>query len=204
MLYEISTLSCPLLAIEEVSQRSYNWVSDAQAIGNVLGAWRTEIGTLGRLIILRSFETADALAAERHRALLSTNPFNTGGVLTSLSMESYAPFPFLPPVQPRTFGSVYEFRTYHLTPGGLPPTLQGWENAIKPAAEYTAHLVINMYALDGAPRITHIWGFASLEQRATLRASAYAAGVWPPHGGPEQIIEATSTIALPQAWSPLQ
>jgi len=30
-----------------------------------LGSWRTEIGTLGRLMILRSFETADVLAAER-------------------------------------------------------------------------------------------------------------------------------------------
>jgi len=204
MIYEISTLSCPLLSIEDLSQRSSRWVSDAQAAGKVLGAWRTEIGTLGRLMILRSFETTEVLATERRRAFLSENPFNAGGLVTSLSMESYAPFPFLPPVEPRAFGSVYEFRTYRLLPGGLAPTLRGWENAIAPAKEYTAHLVINMYALDGPPRITHIWGFASFEQRATLRARAYAAGIWPPHGGPENIIEATSTIALPQPWSPLQ
>jgi hypothetical protein len=36
-----------------------------------------------------------------------------------------------------------------------------------------------MYALDGPPRITHIWGFESLEQRAALRAKFYAAGLWP-------------------------
>jgi NIPSNAP protein len=63
--------------------------------------------------------------------------------------------------------------------------------------EYTAHLVVNMYALHGPPRITHLWGFANLEERGALRARSYAACVWPPHGGPEQIIEATSTIALP-------
>ena len=203
MIYEISTLSCPLLSIEDVSQRSNSWVLGAQATGTVLGSWRTEIGTLGRLMILRSFETAEILAKERRRAFLSENPFNAGEVLTSFTMESYKPFPFLPLVQPRAFGSVYEFRTYHLVPGGLSPTLLGWENAIEPAKEYTAHLVINMYALDGPPRITHIWGFASLEQRAMLRANAYGASVWPPYGGPEHIIEATSTIALPQAWSPL-
>ncbi|WP_028534469.1 NIPSNAP family protein [Paludibacterium yongneupense] len=203
MLYEISTLSCPLLSIEEVSQCSRRWVSDAQETATVLGSWRTEIGTLGRLMILRRFETADALAAERRRALLSANPFHAGEVLTSLGMESYAPFAFLPPVLPRAYGPVYEFRTYHLIPGGLSPTLSGWEKAIEPAKAYTEHLVINMYALDGPPRITHIWGFASLEQRAALRASAYGAGVWPPQGGPEHILEATSTIALPQPWSPL-
>ncbi len=60
-----------------------------------------------------------------------------------------------------------------------------------------------MYALDGAPRITHIWGFRSLEERAALRSRAYEAGIWPPKGGPDQIAEATSTIALPQGRSPL-
>jgi hypothetical protein len=60
-----------------------------------------------------------------------------------------------------------------------------------------------MYALDGLPRITHIWGFESFEQRASLRATAYGAGVWPPKGGPENILEAMSVIALPEAFSPL-
>jgi hypothetical protein len=59
-----------------------------------------------------------------------------------------------------------------------------------------------MYALDGPPRITHIWGFADLEQRAALRARSYAAGIWPPPGGPAQIAEATSTIGLPERYSP--
>lgn len=52
-------------------------------------------------------------------------------------------------------------------------------------------------------RITRIWGFTSLEERAAFRARPYAAGVWPPQGGPEQIIKATSTIALPESYSPL-
>jgi len=91
-----------------------------------------------------------------------------------------------------------------LKPGGLPPTLAGWEKAIQPAREYTSHLIINMYALDGPPRITHIWGFQSLEERAMLRAKFYAAGLWPPQGGPEQILEATSTIALSEDNSPLR
>jgi hypothetical protein len=101
-------------------------------------------------------------------------------------------------------GGIYEFRTYHLKPGGLPPTLAGWKKAIEPAREYTSHLAINMYALDGPPRITHIWGFESLEERAALRAKFYAAGLWPPQGGPEQILEATSTIALSEDSSPLR
>jgi hypothetical protein len=201
-LYELATLSFPLLAAPEVSDSARAWVAAPEATGVVVGCWRTEIGTLGRLLVLRSFESADALGKERRRALLSTNPFNAGGVVTVVKMDSYAPFPFLPPVKIDGNGKVYEFRTYRLKPGGLPPTLAGWEQAIAPAHEYTAHLVTNMYALDGSPRITHIWRFSSLEERSSLRSKVYAAGVWPPKGGPENILEATSTIALPETWSP--
>ncbi|MCW6506929.1 NIPSNAP family protein [Lichenifustis flavocetrariae] len=100
-------------------------------------------------------------------------------------------------------GGIYEVRTYRVKPGGLAPILSAWEAAIAPARDYTDHLVTNMYALDGAPRITHIWSFESLEERARLRADAYGAGVWPPKGGPDQILDATAANALPQGSSPL-
>ena len=201
-LYELAILSCPLLSASQVSESVRSWVAAPEATGTVLGCWRTEIGTLGRLLVLRAFENADELGAERRRALLSTNPFDAGTTVTALEMDSYVPFPFLPPVKTDGDGKVYEFRTYRLKPGGLPPTLAGWEQAIEPAREYTVHLVTNLYALDGPPRITHIWRFASLEERSSLRSQVYAAEVWPPQGGPENILEATSTIALPETWAP--
>lgn len=203
MLCELATLSCPLLALQKAADGATEWVRDSRAKGQLLGCWRTEIGTLGRLLVLRGFETAEDMTAERRRALLSDRPFNAGSVVTALEMDSYAPFPFLPPIRTGDRGGVYEFRTYRLKPGGLAPTLAGWEAAIGPARAYTAHLVVNMYALDGAPRITHIWGFDSVAERAELREKAYGAGVWPPEGGPAQILEATSTIALPMGGSPL-
>lgn len=203
MLFELATLSCPLLAMTKAAEAVDAWVRESQAKGQLLGCWRTEMGSLGRLLVLRGFEAPEDMTAERRRALMSGNPFNAGSIVTGLEMDSYAPFPFLPPVRTGNRGGVYEVRTYRLKPGGLPPTLAGWEAAIEPAREYTAHLVVNMYALDGAPRITHIWGFGSLEERARLRAQAYGAGVWPPKGGAEAIAEATSTIALPMDGSPL-
>ncbi|WP_158742051.1 NIPSNAP family protein [Acidisphaera sp. L21] len=202
--YELATLALPLLSVAEGAKAAQDWVSAPRAVGTLLGCWRTEIGPLGRILILRGFDDADALQQERRRALLSANPFNAGQLVTALEMDSYVRFPFLPPAQPGARGPVYEVRTYKLKPGGLAPTLAGWDAAIAPAGDYTAHLVINMYALDGPPRITHIWGFDSLAQRASLRSAAYSAGVWPPKDGPENILEATSTIALPQSGSPLR
>jgi NIPSNAP len=196
--YELTSLACPMLGTSEVAKAARDWVAEPDASGTLLGCWRTEFSTLGRLLILRSFDTLDALHQERRRALLSTNPFNAKRLITALEMASYQGFSFLPPARPGAYGDVYEFRTYKLKPGGLPPTLAGWEAAIAPAREYTARLVINMYALDGLPRITHIWGFESRAQRASLRSNAFAAGVWPPKGGPENVMEAVSVIAVPE------
>jgi hypothetical protein len=202
-LYELTTLSCPLVSLSEASKAAQAWVTGPDAKGNLLGCWRSEIGVLGRLLFLRGFENADQLATERRRALFSVSPFNAANVATELAMDSYAPFPFLPPVQAADHGGIYELRSYRLKPGGLPPTLAGWERAIGPARDYTAHLVINMYALDGPVRITHIWGYGSLDERGALRAKQLAAGTWPPKGGPENILEATSTIARSETYSPL-
>ena len=204
MFYELTTLACSLLTIGDVAEAARAWTDSPAATGTLLGCWRTEIGTLGRLLVLRGFDTAEALATERRRALFSDTPFNAISSVVSLSMDSYKPFPFLPPLRTGARGPAFEFRTYRLKPGGLPPTLAGWQQAIDPARAYTDRLVINMYALDGPPRITHIWGFTDLGQRSALRAAAYASGVWPPRGGPDQILEATSTIALPEVGSPLR
>lgn len=196
MVYELVTLGASLPKMPGVDRAARDWIADA-ATGTVLGTWRTEIGTLGRVLVLRRFESAEALATERHRALLDPNAFGGPDVIETLDLESYEAFPFLPSVDRIRPGQVFEFRTYWLKPGGLPPTLAAWEAAIGPAKDYTEHLVVNLYALDGRPRITHLWSFDSLEQRAELRGRHYAAGLWPPKGGPEQIAEAVSTIALP-------
>jgi NIPSNAP len=202
MVYDLATLSGPLLKLSEIDFAAQEWIAEAET-GKILGRWRADIGSLGRIILLREFDTQQALMEERRRALLSSNPFNGNGIVEQLSQETYEGFSFLPPAKPRVAGGVYEFRTYFLKPGGLSPTLEAWREAIKPAKEYTDHLIINMFALDGPPRITHIWGFDSVQQRFDLRARLYAAGLWPPKGGPEQIEHATSTIALSNEGSPL-
>lgn len=203
MLYEIATLSGSVFTAKGVRQGASDWLAGSVA-GSVLGLWTTEIGPIGDLVVLRAFPDADALAAERRRALHSADPFGSASAGVRLTMESYTPFPFLPAPVPRDYGGVFELRTYHLVQGGLPATLAGWQQAIGPAHRYTDHLVIALYALDGPLRITHLWGFASVEERNGLRRDHYAAGLWPPRGGPEHIHHATSTIALADPGFPIR
>jgi NIPSNAP len=202
MLYEFATLSFHPLNARKATAGAEAYVTGTEARGRLLGCWTTDIGALGRMFVLRGFADAAELAAERKRALFSANPFGAAEVLTGLEMDSYAPFPFLPPVVPGSYGKVYEFRTYQLKPGGLPPTIAAWEAAM-PARGKLSPLLINMYALDGAPRITHIWPYASLDARAAIRADAVAKGIWPPKNAPEHFFAATSMIGHPTAASPL-
>lgn len=201
---ELATLRFPLLEVGAASARVGAWLERPGAAGQLLGGWRSEIGALGQLLVLREFAGAAVLAAERERTLRGGDPFGVGDLLSGMGSRDYRRFPFLPAVQLGERGGVYEIRDYRLQPDGLPGTLDGWRRAMEPARDYTARLVVNMHALGGAPRITHVWGFESLEQRRELRARAYGAGVWPPPGAPERIAAATSTVALPEPWSPLR
>lgn len=203
MPYELTTLTGAILDAGALCRAARDWTGDASTEGRVLGVWRSDIGTPGRVLVLRAFDDADALARERNRALKSNDPFGTRTLGAELSMETHEVFPFLPPPREGAYGGVFEIRTYHLRPGGLPATLAGWEAALDPARDYTRHLVTNMYALDGPPRITHIWGFEGVDQRTRLRADHYASGLWPPENGPENILRASSVIAVAEPGWPI-
>ncbi len=202
MIYELVTLTAGVLDATAIISSAREWVADS-ADGETLGMWRADIGQPGQVFILRAFPSSEALETERDRALAVDDAFGARSHGARISMETYSGFPFLPPARRGQFGGVFEFRTYVLKPGGLPATLAGWEAAIAPAKAYTDHLVINMFARDGAPRITHIWGFESVEQRFALRREHFSKGLWPPKGGPQNIERASSVIALAEEGWPI-
>jgi hypothetical protein len=203
MIYEIATLSIKLGTAAKAVAGIGDYVKAPGAKGTLLGCWSTEIGDLNQLLLLRGFDDHAQLLRERERILHTTNPFGAGDAIASLNFDSYAPFPFLPPVKPGKYGAVYEIRTYKLKHGGVPHTIAAWEAAV-PARCELSPLSIAMYALDGPPRFTHIWPFASLDVRAAVRADSVAKGIWPPKGGPDWLTgEMHSTIGLPTAISPL-
>lgn len=206
--YELTTLTTPVgYQRGEKLARLLSGVTNALAElgcgGTLLGSWLSEFSPQNRILVLRGFDSHDALHAERERVLRLAKPFG-GDELVAISMESYAQFPDLPPIGPADFGPVYEFRTYNLKIGGLVPTLEAWGKAI-PNRVKVSPLVTVMYALDGPPRFTHIWAYKSFEDRLAKRAKALDLGVWPAKGAPEWLMtEMKSECYLPTAISPLQ
>lgn len=206
--YELATLSTPVAhqrgeRLAKLLSGISGSLAEPGVGGKLLGCWLSEFSPQNRILVLRSFDRLDALHEERERMLRSANPFG-GGALVSISLESFAQFPDLPPVAPADFGPVYEFRTYHLKIGGLTPTLEAWGKAI-PGRTALSPVVTVMYALDGPPRFTHIWAYKSFEHRLDIRAEAVATGAWPAKGAPDWLMtEMKSECYVPTAISPLK
>ena len=132
------------------------------------------------------------------------NPFGCFDLLTGYSVESYRPLDFMGPVETGALGPVYEIRSYRMKLNGLMPTMQKWQAAL-PGRDAYSRCSIALYGIDGAPRLTQIWPYPSLEARSKARAQSVADGMWPPKGGPDWLTpEMTSTVAMPMAFSPMR
>ena len=199
--YELATLSVTRSTGAAAAQTVPAFAAAGE--GRLLGCWLPDIGALNTVVVLRGFADDAELARERARTLRSGNPFGCADRLAGLALDSYAPFPFLPPVETGSFGPVYEIRSYAMVAGGLEPVLAGWEAGL-PFRTSVSKLLIAMYALDGPPRITHIWPYASSNDRSRLRAEALQPGHWPPQTGQWIAREMHSAIYLPTPGSPLQ
>lgn len=200
--YELATLDTVIFGAGKASPGIEAWVGAGK--GRLLGAWGTDIGTLNRVFLLRGFDTLTDMMDERERALMSADPFGCTDHLVRLEMESYRAFDFLPAVETGSFGPVYEFRTYRAKLNGLHELVQKWRDAV-PGREAYSKLTVAMYGLDGEPRLTQIWPYASLAARSEARAKSVQEGAWPPKDGPASLMpEMTSQIAMPLPFSPLK
>jgi hypothetical protein len=204
MIYELTTMHLHLWGTKKAVEGILNYKNTSQSNGRLLGCWKVEIGPIGPdcLLILREFDNSEDLLKERNNFLLSNNPFGVGDVLNSFKVESFIPFPFMPPIKAGQLGPIYEFREYQLAVGGIKKSIDAWEKAL-PARQKISPVIIAMYALDGPARIMHIIGYESFEFRLNVRQELYQKGIWPPKGAPEEIIKATNMIALPTSISQL-
>ena len=208
MYYEIATLTLPFGSAPDAARAVETHARSAQAKGELLGCWITDIGVLNQMLVLRGFNDLASLEAERARDRGLGNPLGCGAIAQAIDRVSYQGFGWMRPIRPSAesgiAGPVYEIRTYGFKPDGIEPTIELWRQFV-PGREKISPCVGAMVALEGVPRFTNIWAYPSLDARAKCRAQAVAEGIWPPRGGPAHLTTAmTSTIALATAVSPLK
>jgi hypothetical protein len=174
-----------------------------QPAGEFLACWYSDLGALNQILLIRCCDDEASLATERAAVLMSKDPFGVGEFTVGMTMDTYVSFPFIPRMTPGKYGPFYEVRTYVLRPDGLAKTIELWRNAV-PGRVTVSPLLAAMYSVSGpVTRFMHIWPYASLDERQRLRTKAVADGVWPPPGGPDQLVAQQADIFLPAEFSPL-
>ena len=201
--YELATLSTAVAAAPRSGAAIAAFCAEPTARGRLLGILATEIGALNRVLVLRGFADEAELRAERQRTQSSASPFGGGEWLLGMSLDSYAPLDFVPPVEPGALGPLYEVRTYVTRPNGLLPIIEAWRTQL-PARRALSPLLVAMHTLDGPTRFTHIWPYPDLQTRTAARSTAIERGIWPPRGGPTWLSpDMQSWICTPLPGSPL-
>jgi len=171
---------------------------------NLLACWYSDIGALNRILIIHKSADADKAVATRFAALSARNLLGIGEFITDLSLDTYVPFDFMPPLRPGAYGPCYEVRSYVLKPDGLAPTVELWRKSV-PGRARVSPLLAAMVAVTGAAiRFMHVWPYKTYDERARLREKAVADGVWPPPGGPGHLVSQQADIYLPAAFSPMR
>jgi len=173
------------------------------AAGEFLACWYSDLGAINQILLIHGGGDEAGAVARRTAIVTSKDPFGVGKFMTGLTMDTYVSFPFMPRITPGRCGPVYEVRSYVLRPDGLATTIELWRKAV-PGRLTVSPLLAAMYSVTGPLlRFMHIWPYASLDERQRLRTKAVADGVWPPPGGPDQLIAQQADIFLPADFSPL-
>jgi NIPSNAP protein len=173
-----------------------------EAAGEFLACWYSELGAINQILLIHA-GGGEGAVARRGAIVTSKDPFGVSEFMTGLTMDTYVSFPFMPRITSGRCGPIYEVRSYVLRPDGLATTIELWRKAV-PGRLTVSTLLAAMYSVTGPLlRFMHIWPYASLDERQRLRTKAVADGVWPPPGGPDQLVAQQADIFLPADFSPL-
>ena len=172
-------------------------------ISPLAGFWHTEAGPLNQIVHVWPYEDA-AEREEARREMKARNVWgDLGDFVVNMQSDIYLPAPFNRPLGPADLGPLYEIRTYTYMSGEIAQVIDAWDDAIEEREKYSP-LVGAFYSDSGAMnRWTHIWAYASFEQRMMVREETRALGIWPP-ASPVVPMHQESKLLIPAEFSPLQ
>lgn len=204
MRYDLTTLVVRPGTTPKALPRLQQWLGESGLGGKLLACWFTELGALNQILLIREYAGDAEIAADRDAIVRSANPYGIADLTTGATADTYASFPFIPPMQPGNAGPIFEVRAYILKPDGLPKTIELWQAAV-PNRIKLSPLLAALYSISGStPRFVHIWPYTGLDARQNIRGEAVKAGVWPPPGGPDQLLAQQADIFLPAPFSPIR
>jgi hypothetical protein len=204
MSYDVTTITVQPNTHGKALPHVEQWLKANPRRGEFLACLFCEIGEINTILLLHHYANDADMIADRDAIAKSANPFGCTELITGMTADTFAMFPFIQPIKAGQYGPIFEIRTYRFKPNGLTPTIAAWEKAV-PGRMKLSPILAAMYSVTGTvTRFMHIWPYPNLEVRAATRKTAIETGVWPPEGGPDHLATMRNDIYLPAPFSPIR
>ncbi len=205
MIYEFRTYRLKPGSLPEVLRRVEEAYEHRKKYSELVAFWYTEIGPLNQVVHVWPYEDAAERERIRAQAMKDPNwPPPIGEFISQMESEIFVPFPFSPELKPGKHGPFYEMRSYVVRPGGIAESIKRWEGAIEARMKLSPLCAVMSTDVGPLNKYVHLWPYADLNARQEIRKQAVDAGVWPPPGGPTEVLTQESKILLPASFSPMQ
>jgi hypothetical protein len=166
---------------------------------SLIGYWDVEVGSLNSAMLLWGFDD-DATSETAHPPRW---PSSLEGVVRSSEPLVLEPASFNGPIEPGSYGPIYEIRIYDYETGSIGTVIDRWADMV--AERRSISRLIGCFSSSGGPveKWVHIWAYRDGRERELARAEAARRRIWPPDTG-EWLLHQENMLVIPAKLSPLQ
>ena len=181
MIYEIRTYTLKPRSMAAVEKRWREAYPVRERYSPAAAVLKTEFGPLNEFIHIWAYDSIE----ERYRIRAEASkeaawPPPIAEFIENQKIEILNPFPFAPEWKPGPMAAMYELRQYTYRPGTLPDIQAKWEAALPGRLQFSPIAMLgNIEFGPTANSFIHLWPYASIEERSSVRAQASATGKWP-------------------------
>jgi hypothetical protein len=205
MIVEIRTYTLKPGTTPQFEERFGAALPNRAKLSPLAAFWHTEVGPLNQVIHVWPYEDLEERTRKRAEATkLEGWPPNTREFVVEQKSQVYIPAPFLPKLEPRQLGGLYEIRIYTMRPGAIPEQIERWSGQIGERTKLSPLVFAGHSELGDLNLWCHIWAYKDAAERFAVRARAQREGIWPPRGGtPGRMLKQENMLVVPAAFSPL-
>ncbi len=204
MIYEFRTYTLRPGTLPEFLKRFGDALPKRERFSKLAAFWYTDIGPLNQVIHVWPYENSLERSRIRAEAVKDGSwPPNTGAFILTMNAEIFEAMPFSPMLDPSSGGPVFEMCTTTVRPFTMPRLIAHWNEKLPERSNLSP--LIGAFATDVGElnRLTHIWSYKSLDERATVKDAAVARHLWLIRN--DDIVTGEETkILSPAPFSPIQ
>ena len=203
MIYEVRTYDLKPGTVEQFEKNFGEALPHREKYSKLGAFWHTEIGPLNQVIHVWPYKDEAERDRVREQANQDPNwPPPTSDLIETMESEILHPAPFMPPLEPRQMGAIYEMRMYTYQAGAMPEVLRLWGEAIEYRVKYSPLAACWYTDKDGPNLFIHVWPYKDFEERIRAREESRGSGHWPAPTR-EFLVRQENKILIPATFSPL-